>query len=109
MKPASVKLRLILADTSKARRLMFVPLLIIPLGYPLQWMLGVDGSVAFGCSFLCWVGVFFLFKKSWPAKFILEEGYLTSSDDMLVSTWIGEQEIRFFLSISTTVELPYQV
>ena len=107
LKPASVKLRLILADTSKARRLMFMSLLIIPLGYPLQWMLGVASSVAFGCSFLCCVGVFFLFKKCWPAKFILEEGYLTSSDDALAFR-IGEQEILLPLNATTTVELTYQ-
>ncbi|MDO7849125.1 hypothetical protein Q5H92_22370 [Hymenobacter sp. M29] len=103
-----VKLRLLLVDTAKARRLMYLSLLVIPLGYPMVWLLGRGSGVAvFICAFICWLGMFFFIRKNWPDRFITAEGHLLSTGKELLLN-IGQQRITFPLNAATTVEITYR-
>ena len=102
-----LKLRLLLLDTGKARRFLYLSLLILPLGYPLNWITSMGSTAAFGCAFIGWIGVYTLIKRSWPARFILKEGYLVGTIDSIMVS-IGGRESFFPIDAFTAVEITYR-
>ena len=86
---------------------MYLSLLILPLGYPLNWITSMGSTAAFGCAFIGWIGVHALIKRSWPARFILKEGYLVGTIDSIMVS-IGGRESFFPIDAFTAVEITYR-